>query len=214
MTIDVAPADSQPISSRSSSSARARAVKSRDFLERLKLETATEHATVESVAGVMKPGLDLDGYRAYLERTFGFYLVVEQRLRQLGVWDALNLPAEEREKLPILAEDIVLLGNLEPASIRGCTVAPAFATTAEAVGGAYVLEGSTLGGRVISRHVARVLGPDVPRSFLECYGASTGEKWQSFRAALARFAASREIEEQIMGGARETFRGFTNWLKR
>ena len=46
-----------------------------------------------------------------------------------------------------------------------------FASTAEAVGGAYVLEGSTLGGRVLSRHVQGRFGRDGPRSFLESYGA-------------------------------------------
>ena len=82
----------------------------------------------------------------------------------------------------------------------------------EAAGGAYVLEGSTLGGRVISRHVQKLFGPDVPRAFLECYGAATGEKWQSFRAALTRLAGSREAEDRIIAGAQETFRSFTRWL--
>jgi len=214
MTTDLARADSQPISSRSSSSARSRGVTPRNFLERLKLETAAEHALIENATGIMEPGLDLERYRAYLERTFGFYMVVERRLRQLVVWEALNLSATEREKLPLLAEDVVILGNLEPASIRGCTVAPVFASTAEAVGGAYVLEGSTLGGRVISRRVVAALGPDAPRSFLECYGANTGEQWRTFCGALSRFASSREIEDRVITGARETFRAFTRWLER
>lgn len=186
----------------------------RSILERLKLETAAEHAAIEGATGVMDPGLSLEAYRAYLERTLGFYQVVESQLRQLGVWEALSLRADEREKLPLLAEDIVLLGNIEPASIRSCNAPPVFASTAEAIGGAYVLEGSTLGGRVISRHVQSLFGADVPRSFLECYGAETGEKWQAFRAALTRFASSRELEDGMIAGARETFGAFTRWLGR
>jgi heme oxygenase len=220
MSIDVASVESQPSSSRSqpsssrsSSLARTRAQPRRPILERLKLETESEHSLIESATGVMDPGLDLDGYRAYLERTFGFYQVVEAQLRQLGVWEALRLPALEREKLPLLAEDLVLLGNLEPTSIPVCDAGPAFPSTAEAVGGAYVLEGSTLGGRVISRHVRASFGPDVPRAFLECYGATTGEKWRDFGTELSRFATSREIEDQIIAGARETFRAFTRWLQ-
>jgi heme oxygenase (biliverdin-IX-beta and delta-forming) len=214
MTIDVASPESQPSSSPSSSLARARALPRRNILERLKLETAAEHAAIEDAAGVLDPGLDLDRYRVYLERTFGFYQTVEEQLRRLEVWEALNLPAMEREKLPLLAEDIVLLGNLQPVSIRACTAPPAFASTAEAVGGAYVLEGSTLGGRLISRHVQDRFGPDVARSFLECYGADTGAKWQSFRAALARYASSGEIEDRIIAGAQQTFHAFRRWLKR
>lgn len=214
MTIDLANTDSQPISSRRNPQARARAVARRTILQRLKLETAAEHAAVEEATGVMAPDLDLQGYRAYLERTFAFYLVVEQQLRGLGVWEALNLPATDREKLPLLAEDLVLLGNVEPASIRACDTPPAFASTAAALGGAYVLEGSTLGGRVILHHIQRLFGPDVACAFLDGYGADTGEKWQSFRAALARFASSREVEDQIIAGAQETFRSFRRWLTR
>ena len=97
---------------------------------------------------------------------------------------------------------------------RTTRASPDFASTAAAVGGAYVLEGSTLGGRVISRHIQHLFGPDVARAFLDGYGAETGEQWQSFRAALARFASSRDIEEQVIDGARETFRAFARWLSR
>jgi heme oxygenase len=214
MTTDLAHLDSPPVSSRSSLQVRARTVARRDVLKRLKLETAAEHAAIEAAAGVMDPQLSLEAYRAYLERSLGFYLVVEQQLRGLGVWEALGLPANEREKLPLLAEDVVLLGNVEPASIRACDAPPEFSGTAEAVGGAYVLEGSTLGGRVVSRHIRGLFGPDVARSFLECYRSDTREKWRSFRAALQRFASSREVEDQIIAGARDTFRSFTRWLER
>jgi heme oxygenase len=214
MTIDLANLESQPISSRSGLQLRARTVARRNFLKRLKLETEAEHEAIEAAAGVMDPRLSLAAYRAYLERTFGFYLVVERQLRGLGVWEALGLPAGDREKLPLLAEDIVLLGNIEPASIRACDAPPELTSTAEAVGGAYVLEGSTLGGRVISRHVRGRFGPDVACSFLECYGSETRERWQSFRAALERYASSREVEDPIIAGARATFRSFARWLAR
>jgi heme oxygenase len=65
---------------------------------------------------------------------------------------------------------------------------------------------------VISRHVQGLFGPDVSRSFLECYGSETGTQWQSFRAALVRFASSREIEERIIVGAQETFHSLRRWL--
>jgi heme oxygenase len=162
----------------------------------------------------MDPELTLDAYRAYLERTLGFYQTVEPQLRQLGVWEALELSASEREKLPLLAEDVVLLGNLEPASIRACDAPPELTSSAEAAGAAYVLEGSTLGGRVISKHIQSRFGADVPRSFLECYGSETGVRWQSFRAALARFASTREVEDRMINGAQKTFRAFQRWLER
>jgi heme oxygenase len=215
MMIDPAHVESQPRSSRPGAHARAPGVARADtILDRLKLETAAEHEAVEGATGVMAPGLTLAGYRAYLERTFGFYLIVEQQLRAHGVWEALRLPATARQKLPLLAEDLVLLGNLEPASIRACDAPPDFASIGEAVGGAYVIEGSTLGGRVILRHIQRRFGPNVAHAFLDGYGANTGKKWQSFRAALERFASSREIEDRMVAGAQKTFHSFARWLAR
>jgi heme oxygenase len=183
----------------------------KDILARLKLETAAEHAAVERATGVMQPGLTLAEYALYLEKTLGFYLPVEASLHQMAVWSALGLAAEERAKLALLTRDLSLLGR-EPARVVVCDSPPQLAGLAEAVGCAYVLEGSTLGGRVISRHVQRCLGPAVPRGFLECYGARTGESWQEFRAAVLRFADTREIENRVIAGARETFRAFTRWL--
>lgn len=213
MANDAASMEPQPISSRSGSVVRPRAAPRPKLLERLKTETAAEHADIERAADILNPRLELEQYRTYLERTLGFYLVAEHAFWRMGVWDALGLAASEREKLPILAEDIVLLGNLEPEKISPCPEGPSFGSTAEAVGGAYVLEGSTLGGRVISRHIQRVFGPNVPRSFLECYGSRTAEQWQTFRAALTRYARTRGMEDQVVAGARETFRTFTRWLK-
>ena len=83
---------------------------------------------------------------------------------------------------------------------------------AEAFGCLYVLEGSTLGGRVISRHVQSRLGSDVPRAFLDAYGSRTGERWQAFRAALAGAPRNRDVDARIIAGARATFEAFTAWL--
>lgn len=183
------------------------------ILERLKIETAADHAAIEEATGVLSPRLSLAGYRAYLASTFGYYDVVEPRLREAGVWPALKLPAGERQKLPLLRRDLRALGATELASLPRCEAPPEWRTLARAIGGAYVLEGSTLGGRVISRHVQQRFGSAVPRSFLECHGARTGELWQAFREALCRFASSRELEAGIIDGARTTFQSFTRWLR-
>lgn len=205
MTIEAPHVDVQPSSQRGMR---------KGILERLKLETAAEHAEIESATRIMAPELSLIEYRRYLESTFGFYKVAEERLCQAGVWEVLVLPAAERLKLPLLVRDLELLGDTNWAEVETCRTPPPWPSLAEAVGGAYVLEGSTLGGRVISRHIRQRFGDDVPRAFLECYGEKTGENWQSFRAALTRFATSRETADRVVAGAQETFRAFTRWLKR
>ena len=185
----------------------------RDILARLKRETAAEHAAIEAATGIMHPGLGLDEYRAYLERTYGFYRPVEGLLARHGVWPALGLDAAPRVKLPLLARDLRALGS-DPASLPLCEALPDLGSAAEAAGQAYVLEGSTLGGRVISKHVQARLGADAPRAFLDGYGADTGERWQAFRAALRAFADSPEREASVIVGAKQTFATFTRWLER
>jgi len=186
----------------------------KNILERLKLETAADHAAIEEASAILHPRLDLAGYRAYLEDTFGFYQIAEPRLAEMGVWELLELPAVERLKLPLLLRDLRALGCVDPSALPVCETPPDWPGAAEALGAAYVLEGSTLGGNVISRHIQRRFGGDVPRAFLECYGPRTGENWRTFRAALSRFATSREIENRMVNGAQSTFRTFTRWLGR
>jgi heme oxygenase len=185
----------------------------KNILERLKLETAADHAAIEEASAILHPRLSLEGYRAYLEDTFGFYQIAEPQLARRGVWELLELPAEERYKLPLLARDLRALGA-DPSALCVCEAGPEWRGAAEAIGAAYVLEGSTLGANVISRHIQQRFGAGVPRSFLECYGPSTGDHWRAFRAGLSRFATSRELENRMIAGAQSTFRTFTRWLGR
>jgi heme oxygenase len=202
MTIEATRIDEEPSSQRATR---------KDILTRLKIETAAEHSAIEDAARIMHPRLTVAEYRGYLEKSYGYYAAVEALLWRLGVWEALDLPAVERIKLPLLADDLVALG-VSPSAVIICDAPPRLAAVAEGVGAAYVLEGSTLGGKVISRHVRHRLGEGVPRSFLDCYGESIGSNWQSFRGALSRFAKSRGLEDAIVSGAKETFQTFTRWL--
>jgi len=182
-----------------------------DILARLKRETAAEHAAIEEATGLMRPEATLGDYRHYLERSHSFYAAVERELQRHDVWDLLGLDAAERTKLPLIADDLEALGRA-PESVPPCAAPPSLPGLAEALGAAYVLEGATLGGRVISRHLTSEFGSHVPRRFVNAYGAQTGDNWQAFRAALNRFTRSRALEERIVAGAKETFRSYTRWL--
>jgi heme oxygenase (biliverdin-IX-beta and delta-forming) len=184
----------------------------KDILARLKLETAREHEAIEAATRLMHPLLSLGEYRAYLEISYAFYAAAEPLLARFAVWEALQLSAADRAKLPLLVGDLNELG-CDPSKIA-TRATLSLTNLARAVGCAYVLEGSTLGGRVISRHVQHCLGARVPRSFLDCYGAYTGARWQAFRASVLLFAKTREVEDQIVAGAKETFRTFTRLLER
>jgi heme oxygenase len=191
-----------------------------DILARLKQETAAEHEAIEGAARIMDPALSLAQYQHYLEQSYGFYAPLEPVLQQLGAWEQLGLAATERVKLPLLEADLAALGS--DVRLLPLAAPPNLQDVAEALGCLYVLEGSTLGGRVISRHVQARLGRDVPRRFLDGYGPATGARWQTFRGALAAAARTRNVERRagdgrsvdarIIAGAKATFEAFTAWL--
>lgn len=67
---------------------------------------------------------------------------------------------------------------------------PGLASRAEALGALYVMEGATLGGRVIRRELAaRGVSLD-GLEFLDPYGERAGERWRSFTVVLEALGAA------------------------
>ena len=85
---------------------------------------------------------------------------------------------------------------------------------AAAFGCAYVLEGSTLGGRVLLPLVADTLHltADHGATFLASYGAEVPAMWQSFSAALDGWCCSLERQSRAVQAAVATFDALADWL--
>lgn len=76
---------------------------------------------------------------------------------------------------------------------------------AEAMGMFYVLEGSTLGGRIIRRSIEASGSTVFPLTFLDPYGDSAGQRWRSFLAVLDRELRDEAAIVQACRGAVATF---------
>lgn len=76
------------------------------------------------------------------------------------------------------------------------------------LGAMYVMEGSTLGGQYIARHLERVLTlkPGEGDAYFRGYGDRTGEMWRSFKAVLAE--VPEEESERVIAAAIGMFRWF------
>ena len=197
------------------------------FLDRLKAQTRAEHVAMEGALDLMRDDLLLADYRRLLERYFGFYAPVEARLAGVLVSVAPDgLEFETRRKLPLLRADLAALGGPAADTLAACDALPPLHTPAQAMGCLYVLEGATLGGMVIGRHVQHTLGltPDCGARFFHGSGARTAETWRTFRAALAEFVADAEAEADagaadvtayaVVESANETFRSLRHWCLR
>lgn len=92
-------------------------------------------------------------------------------------------------RLPALESDLAALGRLPLA----CSInLPPLRWRGELVGLLYTLEGSQLGGQVICRQVAAILGDQVPLSFFRGLGDETPAQWNRFLGFADRYCPATE----------------------
>ncbi len=180
-------------------------------LAHLRLATRAAHDRLEGGTGLTDESLDLAAYRNQLQRFHGFWRgwqpLVAARLQD----DAFLAP---RRRLHLLADDLAALG-LSQAAIDALPICPmpALADAAAAIGSLYVMEGSTLGGRVILGHLERRFGlTGLGCSYFTGYGSATGAMWRSFLARLDLCPMAQA--HRIAAGATATFDQVGWWLRR
>lgn len=199
---------------------------SSSVLTRLRQETRAEHEAVEQVLDLMAPSLSRDGYCQRLKQFYGFYAPLEQALRAWddcakGPADHTGLSISMRAaldtrltKTALLREDLACLG-VSVEALPLCQSLPPLARQTEVLGCLYVLEGATLGGRMISQHVRATLGitPAGGGSFFEGYGAGTGQMWQAMRQLLVSGAPDASSANEMVASAIATFTGLRGWCQ-
>ena len=143
----------------------------------------------------------------FLARMYGFMQPYEAQLQAHAA--ALG-PAWEiaaRLRAPLLLADLRVPAGQLPL----CPALPPLGTLPQLLGAMYVLEGSTLGGQVLARQLARA-GIDQGRFFTGA-GPLTGPRWKSFCHLLAT-AATPAQEDEIVQSAIVTFQTLAAWLAR
>jgi len=173
----------------------------------LREATSAAHERLHLHAGfaaIQNGTIDLIDYRALLVRLYGFYLPFEAAA---GI--AVDRSTWLREDL-----DDVTAGGYAPATIPRCAAMPRFATPARQLGALYVVDGSTLGGRRLARHLEPLLGylGMRGRRFFLGRGAETSEAWNALLARLASAEGTPAVREEIVEAAVTTFDIFEQWL--
>ena len=168
------------------------------ILARLRETTAQAHERLDA-------GVALDGRlprrkdRVQLVQAFhAFHSASEDLLRQ---WLPQGHDLDARSRIAALKADLL---SLNAAPIPPAPTPPADAS--RALGWLYVVEGSSLGGRVIRRDLQSRGIDVVGLSFLDPYGAEVGARWRETVAFLEGQAARPEIDEaSILAGALDAF---------
>lgn len=154
-----------------------------DLLSLLRRATAAQHARLDGALDFAPERLDRARYTRFLRATAELVLPLEEALAALPAFNARLPDAARRRKRALLEADLAALGAdapLAPAAV------PAIGDEAAAFGAAYVLEGSMLGGAVLSRSLGPGLGLSREHglAYLVAYGPELGAMWQRFTTAL------------------------------
>ncbi|GGG31740.1 biliverdin-producing heme oxygenase [Hymenobacter glacieicola] len=179
-----------------------------DILARLRHETRAVHEALEQLPfnqalgnGTITEALT----RQFLARLYGFVAPFEAQLQSkeelLG--PAWELPRRYRAQL--LRQDLPDTGTLPLVPEL-----PPLATRAQLLGAMYVLEGSTLGGQVIARQLAKAGIP--ARAYFSGHAEQTGPLWKTFVGLLTQ-AATPDNADDIVASASLTFQRLHAWLE-
>jgi heme oxygenase len=167
--------------------------------QKLRSATAAAHERVEQQARVVERLSDPEERAALMAAFYLLHAEVEAAAAPwLGDHPDLDFPA--RRRTPLLRRALEALG-VEAPRVESALSA---ASPAEAIGLLYVVEGATLGGKIIRRSLAAGgCGPD-SLDFLDPYGDATGAQWRTFLAVLEDVAEGDP--DGAVSGALEGFR--------
>jgi heme oxygenase (biliverdin-IX-beta and delta-forming) len=190
----------------------------------LRAETAELHTQLENQLKLLGSGLSLSRYRRVLEVFLGFYAPVETRLRLLAsAAPPLGVPLQARALL--LQRDLLALGMApgEIADVPQCAELPRLYEPEHLAGCLYVLEGASLGGRVIARALARelILRSDNGAAFFAGDPGGAGMRWKRVlqwleevvRADGRGGACNEARSREIVASACETFAALARWAQ-
>jgi heme oxygenase len=175
----------------------------------LRHATATVHARLEARLPLTCADLTLPRYIDCLRRFHCGYVPLEAWLSHAFA-SCADLRAAvawpRRRKVPRLEADAAALGVSlaepgAPASAVACV------SESRILGTMYVMEGATLGGQIISRHLGRVLGLTAERgaAFFSGYGAHTGALWRQFGATVEAVVCTPKQQAEAEAAACATF---------
>lgn len=189
-------------------------VPGRQPLRALKERTRDLHLRAEAYVRILDADATREDYARYLHAMHGFHAPLEEVLAGDPQLAAAGFAADQRRKQAMIRQDLAALGDDAP--VARCAALPSTRTLARRLGVAYVIEGSTLGGKFILARLpaalARLRG--CATRFLEGYGAATGARWRELGAIVERFLTSETAEAEAVAGARETFTTLIDWLGR
>jgi heme oxygenase len=154
-------------------------------------------------------------YARLLTYFYSFYNAIEPILfNDLSPVDHAHL--QHRAKTHLLYQDLTAF-NINVDKLPVCDVLPSLTTFAKKMGTLYVLEGSSLGGRVIGEHLKKHFSADavLPLKFYTSYGADLHLEWQKFALFMGQCFNHQndQIINEVVDSANATFIALQQWME-
>jgi heme oxygenase (biliverdin-IX-beta and delta-forming) len=171
---------------------------------RLRAETTQLHRDTERTLGVPAGIGTRADYTALLQTMLAFHLAAEAAFHAAewrDGWTHVGVAIDDHDRSHQVRDDLRQLG-----SVTETTDVPAFAFSSfgAALGGLYVVEGSSLGGRFIAPALENALGP-VPLTYYAGDGRAHPTPWRSLQAALRNYEHQHDDLDDVITGATQTF---------
>ena len=187
------------------------------ILQLLKDVTRESHRALERQMPLLDAALRQDTYRHMVQQLFTYHRPLEAALLSSSGFAELGITYAERAKTARLARDLEALGlstrDLE--HLHDCENLPSLAHPSHIFGCLYVLEGATLGGQIVARHLQASLGltADCGASYFSGYGVDTGPRWKAFCGLLIAYASRVDDHDAIVAGATATYSTLSTWMR-
>ena len=183
--------------------------------EQLKKDTLTNHQQLEKMlVGRMKAIRTTQDYINLLQLFYSYFGGLEKLIDQH--LDKSILPDyDQRRKSASLAHDITTLGGMPQELASGASL-PQISNALQAMAALYVIEGSTLGGKFISKMIAQQLKitDSAGLSFFNSYGDNTDAMWNIFKSTLDNQSTQPQENMLVIQAANDTFARFKAWAER
>lgn len=182
----------------------------------LRTQIACLHEQTEVLLGLPDAIQTLAHYRILLCQFLGLYGPLERSLTRFSEWGKYGFALPSPSQSDCLVADLAVLGiDVARVSYAPHAALPPLPSFAHALGALYVLEGSTLGGRVILRDVETRFGPHVSGAtqFFGGRGKAVGQMWQTFKTGLDAFGHEwPNLHVDVAEGAGSVFRAINAWF--
>lgn len=179
----------------------------------LRDSTHGEHVRLNQhplLAGITRPDYSLSRYQLVLVAYYHFYKIIEGAISEFLATRTLSFSYHRRLKLQWIEEDLMRFGidPEAPALLPRSPIEPLeLCDVGQFVGVLYTIEGSSLGGQVISRHLEAHLGLTVTTGarFFHGYGPDIASCWRQTEEFIDATLTSDEIRDSATSAAKTTF---------